>query len=114
MNIFAIQLTSGPSSTRIDVTLYGFPPGRPVSVKLGAEESEFSHEIATGWTDANVNFAGQGFITPDTGRFCSIRRHGQPASVDRGQSRITEIEVLLSLALASLLPPGSAARAAPQ
>jgi hypothetical protein len=38
---------SGPSSTRIDVTLYGFPPGRPVSAKLEQERSWMTE--AFGW-----------------------------------------------------------------
>jgi LysM repeat protein len=64
-----ISPLSGPSGTRIDITARGFPPSRAISVKLGAEESEFSQEIASGWTDANGNFTGQGFMTTGTGRW---------------------------------------------
>jgi LysM repeat protein len=64
-----ISPTSGRYGTRVSVVARGFPAYRHVSVKIGPEYSEFSHEIASGWTDASGTFVGQGFMTAGAGRW---------------------------------------------
>lgn len=64
-----ISPTSGPSGTKIAIEVRGFPAQRPIAVKIGPEYSEFGQEIASGWTDANGAFSGQGFMTVGAGRW---------------------------------------------